>query len=69
MTAAPEYVLDSQIIPASDMYALGCLLYAVHSKGTPPFRNHGSIGSLRSNVDNVIRLTGMESWDPDLKSW
>jgi len=50
------------------MYALGCLLYAVHSKGTPPFRNHGSIGSLRSNVDNVIRLTGMETWDPDLKS-
>lgn len=63
--AAPEYALDEVLDPASDMYSLGCLMYAVHCKGNPPFKNHGSIGSLRENAGKP--LTGMERLDPDLR--
>lgn len=63
--AAPEYALDEVLDPASDMYSLGCLMYAVHCKGNPPFKNHGSIGSLRDNAGKS--LTGMERLDPDLR--
>ncbi|KAJ1752742.1 Protein kinase domain-containing protein ppk32 [Coemansia sp. RSA 989] len=31
--AAPEYVLDSRMVPASDVFALGCLAAAAHSPG------------------------------------
>ncbi|KAJ2850625.1 Protein kinase domain-containing protein ppk32 [Coemansia brasiliensis] len=31
--AAPEYVLDARLVPASDVFALGCLAAAVHSPG------------------------------------
>ncbi|EJD53253.1 kinase-like protein [Auricularia subglabra TFB-10046 SS5] len=62
----PEYNADTPISPASDMYSLGCLIYAVHNKGTPPHRNHGSLTTLRENANKPI--TGMESWDPDLRS-
>lgn len=63
--AAPEYALDEVLDPASDMYSLGCLMHAVHCKGNPPFKNHGSIGSLRENAGKP--LTGMERLDPDLR--
>ncbi|KAJ3559888.1 hypothetical protein NM688_g66 [Phlebia brevispora] len=62
---APEYALDEVLHPASDMYSLGCLIYAVHCKGSPPFKNHGSIGGLRDNAGKP--LTGMERLDPDLR--
>jgi hypothetical protein len=29
---APEYALREQIVTASDMYSLGCVIYAVHAK-------------------------------------
>jgi len=29
---APEYTLHEQIVTASDMYSLGCVIYAVHAK-------------------------------------
>ena len=63
---APEYALDEQLVTASDMYSLGCLMYAVHMKGDPPFKNHGSLGSLRENAGKP--LTGMERLDRDLQS-
>ncbi|KZT56720.1 hypothetical protein CALCODRAFT_453963 [Calocera cornea HHB12733] len=47
---APEYAIDEQITIASDMYALGCVLYTVHNHGRPPFSNHGSMNSLRENA-------------------
>ncbi|KAL4250432.1 Catalytically Inactive Kinase-Related Protein [Abortiporus biennis] len=62
---APEYALDEILDPLSDMYSLGCLIYAVHCKGNPPFKNHGSLGSLRENAGKP--LTGTERLDPDLK--
>ncbi|KAG8822798.1 hypothetical protein FRC19_005201, partial [Serendipita sp. 401] len=64
---APEYAIDEQITTSSDMFSLGCLLYAVHNKGSPPFRNHSSIATLKSNMQHTVQLKGMEGWDPDLR--
>ncbi|OBZ75157.1 Protein kinase domain-containing protein ppk32 [Grifola frondosa] len=62
---APEYALDEVLDPASDMYSLGCLIYAVHCKGNPPFKNHGGLGGLRDNAGKP--LMGMERLDQDLR--
>ncbi|KAF8906024.1 kinase-like protein [Gymnopilus junonius] len=62
---APEYALDEQLVTASDMYSLGCILYAVHCKGSPPFKNHGSLGGLRENASKP--LAGLERLDSDLQ--
>jgi len=65
-SAAPEYALDEQVVAESDMYSLGCVVYAVHCKGNPPHKNHGSLGGLRENATKPI--PGMERLDPDLQS-
>ena len=62
---APEYALDEVLDPASDMYSLGCLMYAVHCKGNPPFKNHGSLGAVRDNAGKS--LTGLDRLDADLR--
>lgn len=62
---APEYALDEVLDPGSDLFSLGCLVYAVHCKGVPPFKNHGSLGSVRENAGKP--LSGTERLDPDLK--
>ena len=64
-TVAPEYALDEQLVTSSDMYSLGCLIYAVHCKGSPPFKNHGSLGGLRENSSKP--LPGVERLDTDLQ--
>lgn len=64
-SAAPEYVLDEKLVPASDMYSLGCMIYSVHNKGDPPYRNRHSAATLRDNVGK--RLQGLERGDPELK--
>lgn len=63
---APEYALDEVLNFASDMYSLGCLMYAVHCKGEPPFKNFGNLGSLRDNAGKP--LTGMQRLDKDLQA-
>ncbi|RPD65977.1 other/SCY1 protein kinase [Lentinus tigrinus ALCF2SS1-7] len=63
---APEYALDEVLDPASDMYSLGCLIYAVHCKGNPPFKNHGSLSSVRENAGKP--LVGMERLEQDLRA-
>ncbi|CDO70745.1 hypothetical protein BN946_scf184798.g60 [Trametes cinnabarina] len=63
---APEYALDEVLDPASDMYSLGCLIYAVHCKGNPPFKNHGSLNSVRANAGKP--LTGMVRLEQDLRA-
>lgn len=50
---------------SSDMYSLGCLVYAVHCKGNTPFKNHGSLGGLRENSSKP--LPGVERLDTDLQ--
>jgi SCY1-like protein 2 len=49
-STAPEYALDEILVTASDMYSLGCLIYAVHCQGQPPFKTHESLGGLRDNA-------------------
>ncbi|KAF8350876.1 other/SCY1 protein kinase [Amanita rubescens] len=63
---APEYALDEQLVTASDMYSLGCLIYAVHCKGNPPFKNHGNLGSLRDSAGKTP--TGLDRLDPDVQA-
>ncbi|KAG8934229.1 hypothetical protein FRC01_004309 [Tulasnella sp. 417] len=68
---APEYALEEQITPASDFYSLGCIIYAVHAKGEPPFRNRGNLGTVRSNVGRLEGgggVPGMDGWDQDVRS-
>ncbi|KAH7107745.1 kinase-like protein [Auriculariales sp. MPI-PUGE-AT-0066] len=62
---APEYSADTPVAASSDMWSLGCLIYAVNNKGNPPHRNHGNLTSLRDNARKHIG--GMDSWDPDLR--
>lgn len=40
-------------------------MYAVHCKGAPPFKSHGSLGAVRDNAGKP--LTGMDRLDPDLR--
>lgn len=59
---APEYALDEKREPANDMYSLGCIVYAVHSRGDPPFRNRNSLSNLRNNVDRLATMQGSSEW-------
>lgn len=63
--AAPEYALDEQLLTASDMYSLGCLIFAVHCKGAPPYKTHANLSSLRENARKP--LIGIERLDKDLQ--
>ncbi|KAK7043796.1 Protein kinase domain-containing protein ppk32 [Paramarasmius palmivorus] len=63
---APEYALDEVLNTASDMYSLGCVIYTVHSKGTPPFKTHGSLSGLRDSAGKTP--AGLERLDPDLQA-
>ncbi|KAI0317305.1 hypothetical protein OF83DRAFT_1058941, partial [Amylostereum chailletii] len=65
-STAPEYALDEVLSTASDMYSLGCLMYAVHLKGEPPFKNFGNLGSMREHAGKQV--VGMERLDKDLQS-
>lgn len=51
---APEYALDSTMTPSNDLYSLGCVLFAVHMGGKPPFQNRGSMQSLRENAEGSL---------------
>ena len=62
---APEYALDEVLSTASDMYSLGCLIYAVHLKGDPPFKNFGNLSSVREHAGRP--LSGIGRLDRDLQ--
>jgi serine/threonine protein kinase len=62
---APEYALDEVLSTASDMYSLGCLIYAVHLKGDPPFKNFGNLASVREQAGRP--LSGIGRLDRDLQ--
>lgn len=47
--------MDEQVTATSDLYALGCILYAVHLGGRPPFSSHNSLSTIRQNVDRLAR--------------
>lgn len=52
--AAPEFAIDSQLSPSNDLYSLGCVLFAVHMGGRPPFSNRGSMQNLRENAEGPL---------------
>lgn len=58
----PVYALDESRLTANDMYSLGCLVYAAHSKGSPPFRNRNSLVNLRQSADQLSTITSSSSW-------
>ncbi|GLB35144.1 putative protein tyrosine kinase [Lyophyllum shimeji] len=62
---APEYALDEQLLTASDMYSLGCVIYAVHCKAKPPFSTHGSLGGLREHAGKPV--PGITTLDYELQ--
>lgn len=62
---APEYALDEALNTSSDLYSLGCLIYAVHCKGDPPFKTHGSLGGLRDAAGRPF--AGINGLDRDLQ--
>ncbi|KAG5342217.1 hypothetical protein C0989_004529 [Termitomyces sp. Mn162] len=62
---APEYALDEQLLTASDMYSLGCVIYVVHCKGKTPYKTHGSLGGLREHAGKAV--TGIEALDHTLQ--
>jgi SCY1-like protein 2 len=45
------------------MYSLGCLIYAVHCKGNPPFRNHGNLAGVRDNAGRPVPDIGQLDTD------
>ncbi len=59
---APEYALDEKLGPENDMFSLGCVVYAVHNKGSPPFRNRNSLPNLRGHADQLSTTIGSQSW-------
>ncbi|CAE7144266.1 unnamed protein product [Rhizoctonia solani] len=70
---APEYAIDERIETGSDMYSLGCLVYAVHMKGKTPFATHGSMNTLRENARKLENgtlgaLPSLGGLDADLRS-
>ena len=50
---APEYAIDEQLIPANDLWALGCVLLAIHGKAGPPFSNRNQLHRLKANMDQL----------------
>lgn len=65
LPTAPEYALDELLVTGSDMYSLGCVIYAVHCKGKTPFKTHGNLGGLRENAGKAV--PGMETLDHELQ--
>lgn len=52
---APEYILDeSAPAPSNDLYSLGCILHAIHTKSGPPFSNHNSLQRARTNIEEGL---------------
>ncbi|MCO5598600.1 hypothetical protein L7F22_052697 [Adiantum nelumboides] len=59
---APEYALDEKREPANDIYSLGCVMFAAHNKGEPPFRNRNSLQNIRQNADNLGTVASSSTW-------
>lgn len=59
---APEYALDEKREPANDIYSLGCVMFAAHNKGEPPFRNRNSLQNIRQNADNLGTIASSSTW-------
>ena len=50
---APEYALTSSCDPASDLFAVGILIHALHNGGRPIFDSMSDWTIFRKNADQV----------------
>lgn len=53
---APEYVLTKRCGPASDMFSLGLLIYAVFAKGKSLFECHGEMAAFKENTEELRHM-------------
>ncbi|KAJ9582023.1 hypothetical protein L9F63_003606, partial [Diploptera punctata] len=53
---APEYALTLSHSPASDMFSLGMLIFALHNSGQPLYSNNGDWGSYKRNACELKQL-------------
>lgn len=52
---APEYLLDeSPPAPSNDLYSLGCVIHAIHTKTGPPFSNRNNLENARTNIEEGL---------------
>lgn len=63
---APEQVVDDPGTPATDVYAAGCLLYALVT-GVPPFLGPDAGAVMRSHLNDTPRSA--RDYRPDLPVW
>ncbi|BFZ60156.1 hypothetical protein YB2330_001178 [Saitoella coloradoensis] len=54
--AAPEFVIEEQVDPLSDMFSLGCLIVAMHNRGASPVRADHNTHVYRKIVERLDRL-------------
>lgn len=62
---APEDILDeSPPAPARDLYSLGIIIHAIHTKTGPPFANHNSLQKARTNIEDGLTNNSLikSSW-------
>ncbi|MFF5549880.1 protein kinase domain-containing protein [Streptomyces olivaceoviridis] len=59
--ASPEQARDERIGPASDLWALGALLYTM-VEGRPPFRDRGRPDATLRAVDRLPLRTPLRAW-------
>ncbi|GAA6058768.1 hypothetical protein JCM10212_001884 [Sporobolomyces blumeae] len=54
---APEYILDeAPPSPSNDLFSLGCVLHYIHVRTGPPFSNHQTLSTARSNLEASLAL-------------
>ncbi|KAI9266814.1 kinase-like domain-containing protein [Phascolomyces articulosus] len=51
--AAPEFVLDNEVTQANDMFALGCLAYAIHNKGVPLLHTFNNLRTYERKIQGL----------------
>ncbi|KAM0752408.1 kinase-like protein [Meredithblackwellia eburnea MCA 4105] len=52
---APEYILDeSSPAPSNDLYSLGCVIHAIHTRTGPPFSNRNNLENARTNIEDGL---------------
>ena len=54
--------MDSMLTPASDLYSLGCVLYAIHLDGKPPVQTHNSMQTLRTFFEGSLDFKSRSQW-------
>ncbi|KAI7859992.1 hypothetical protein BDC45DRAFT_166554 [Circinella umbellata] len=51
--AAPEFILDNEVTQANDMFALGCLAYAIHNKGVPLLHTFNNLRTYERKIQGL----------------